>query len=509
MTLDASAADGAPVTVKDNNDNSAKGTGMQPAVIIVGSGFAGIGLAIRLRQAGFDDITILEKGTEVGGVWRDNTYPGAACDVPSHLYCYSFERHYAWRRKFASQHEIKAYIEFCARKYDVMRHIRFNAEVASAQFDRAASQWQVTLVDGSTLRAPFLVTGVGQLNRPAYPDIAGLHSFSGKLFHSAAWDHSFDFRGKRVAVIGTGASAIQFIPPLAQTATQVVVLQRNPPYIIPRHDRAYSPRELAWLEKLPLLRDLSRLRTYLLYETRVLGFTWLQPAMVLFRLLWWWHLCRAIKDKSLREKLTPSYRMGCKRILLSDDYYPALAQPNVSVDTRPIAAVEPAGVRMRDGTLHRVDAIVLGTGFHATDFLAPMRISGRDGVDLDTVWQHGAYAHLGVTVPGFPNLFLLYGPNTNLGHNSIVYMLESQIAYVVDAIGYCAKHGLRALEIDATLCRRYNDEIQRRLQKSVWSSGCSSWYVTDTGRQTVNWPGFTFEYRHRLAFDPAAFHATS
>jgi len=482
---------------------------MQATVLIIGSGFAGIGLAIKLKQAGIDNFTILEKRADIGGVWRDNNYPGAACDVPSHLYCYSFERHYNWTHKFAGQNEIKAYIDYCARKYDVMQHVRFNTEVVSARFDQGAAQWQVTLKDGATLQAQFLVAAVGQLNRPAYPDIPGLGSFAGKQFHSAEWDHAFDYRGKRIAVIGTGASAIQFIPPLAKTAAEVVVLQRNPPYIIPRNDRAYTSRELALLVNMPLLRDASRLKTYLLYETRVLGFTWLQSAMVLFRLLWWWHMCRAIKDKTLRQKLTPSYRMGCKRILLSDDYYPALAQPNVQVDTQPIVAVEPTGVRMQDSTLHEVDAIVLGTGFHATDFLAPMQVTGCNGIDLDTRWKNGAYAHLGVTVPGFPNLFLLYGPNTNLGHNSIVYMLESQIDYVVDAIRYCASHALRSLDVDEALCRRYNDELQRRLHKSVWSSGCSSWYVTESGQHTVNWPGFTFEYRHRLAFEPSDFHAGS
>jgi len=260
-----------------------------------------------------------------------------------------------------------------------------------------------------------------------------------------------------------------------------------------RHPPAGEARQ-----RLPWLRDLSRLRTYLLYETRVLGFTWLQPAMLLFRGLWWWHMCRVIKDPQLRAKLTPQYRMGCKRILMSDDYYPALTQSNVTVDTQAVEHVEPNGIRMRDGSLHEVDAIVLATGFHATDFLAPMQITGRDGQLLEQVWETGAYAHLGVSTPGFPSLFMLYGPNTNLGHNSIVYMLESQIRHIVDALIYCDSNTVRAVEPDAEACRRYNESLQKRLRNTVWNTGCSNWYVNEHGRQTNNWPGFTFVYRHRV-----------
>lgn len=473
------------------------------SVIVIGSGFAGIGLAIALKKAGYQHIHVLEKHDGVGGVWRDNTYPGAACDVPSHLYSYSFERQYQWPNKFAGQADIRAYIEYCARKYDVLRHVHFNTEVVAASFDEQAQQWVVHCADGAIMRARFLVPACGQLNRPVVPDIEGIAQFGGTLFHSAAWDHAFDAKGRRVAVVGTGASAIQFIPTLAAQAGRLVVLQRSPPYIIPRHDRFYSARELGWLRRLPWLRALSRLRTYLLYETRVLGFTWLQPAMVPFRALWWWHMCRVIKNPRLREKLTPQYRMGCKRILMSDDYYPALARPNVSVDTQAIERVEATGVRMRDGSLHEVDAIVLATGFHATDFLAPMRISGRNGELLEQAWQTGAYAHLGIGMPGFPNLFMLYGPNTNLGHNSIIYMLESQIRHIVDALDFCDRQAVRTVEPDADVCRRYNDSLQQRLRNTVWNAGCSSWYVNEHGRQTNNWPGFTFEYRYRVRrFDP-------
>lgn len=467
-------------------------------VIIIGAGFAGIGLAIALKKAGHDDFCVLEKRASVGGVWRDNTYPGAACDVPSHLYSYSFERQYAWPNKFSGQADIRNYIEHCASKYDVLRHVRFNADVAAARFDEKACEWIVQCADGAELRARFLVSGCGQLNRPAMPDIAGLDKFAGKHFHSAAWDHAFDTAGKRVAVIGTGASAIQFIPHLARSVRQLVVLQRSPPYIIPRNDRTYSAAELRWLQRLPWLRSLSRLRTYLLYETRVLGFTWLQPAMVLFRGLWWWHMRRAIRDPQLRKTLTPQYKMGCKRILMSDDYYPALAQRNVVVDTQAIERIEPVGVRMRDGSLHEVDGIVYATGFHATDFLAPMHITGRAGLELDQVWKTGAYAHLGISMPGFPNLFMLYGPNTNLGHNSIVYMIESQIRHIVDAVMYCEQHGVHSVEPDSATCQSYNDSIQKRLKNTVWNAGCSNWYVNEHGHQTNNWPGFTFEYRCRV-----------
>jgi cation diffusion facilitator CzcD-associated flavoprotein CzcO len=468
------------------------------SIIIIGTGFAGIGLAIALKKAGYVDIRLLEKRDSVGGVWRDNTYPGAACDVPSHLYSYSFERDYEWPNKFSGQADIRAYIEYCANKYDVMRHVRFNTEVVSARFDEASSEWIVQCADGTALQARFLVSASGQLNRPAWPDITGMQDFAGNCFHSAAWDHGVDMVGRRIAVIGTGASAIQFIPHLARSASQLVVLQRSPPYIIPRYDRAYSATERKLLERFPWLRGASRLRTYLLYEIRVLGFTWLQPAMILFRGLWWWHMCRTIKDPQLRAKLTPQYRMGCKRILMSDDYYPALAQSNVVLDTQAIERFESKGVRMRDGGLHEVDAIVLATGFHATDFLAPMQISGRNDRALDEAWKDGAYAHLGISMPDFPNLFMLYGPNTNLGHNSIVYMIESQIRHIVDAIAYCDRNGIRSVEPASENCRRYNDAIQQRLKNTVWNAGCSNWYVNEHGRQTNNWPGFTFEYRYRV-----------
>ncbi len=464
-------------------------------VIIIGAGFGGLGMAIRLKEQGQDDLLILEKADEVGGCWRDNTYPGAACDVPSHLYSFSFERHYPWTRRFAPQEEILAYQQYCARKYDLYRHIRFHTEVTEARFREEDSIWELTLGNGETLTCQALITATGQLNQPAYPPLPGIEGFQGQQFHSARWNHDLDLTGKTVAVVGTGASAIQFVPEVAKKAAKVMLFQRSAAHVIAKPDRAYTRFEHWLLKHLPITQTLDRLRIYASNESRVLGFTSLQQAMKIYEWLFKRHLDKQIADPMLREKLTPDYPMGCKRILMSNDYYPALAQDNVEVINHGIQSVEGNGLTDSNGIHHDADVIIYGTGFQATDFLTPMKITGRNGQDLNKAWQDGAEAYLGIAVHGFPNLFMLYGPNTNLGHNSIIYMLESQIHYIRQCLAAMEDNGLKALDVRTNVQARFNADIQHKIRDTVWNKGCHSWYKTESGKNTNNWPGFTFDYR--------------
>ncbi|WP_374680082.1 flavin-containing monooxygenase [Hydrocarboniphaga effusa] len=470
------------------------------AAIIIGAGFAGIGMGIALRRERIDDFVILEKAQDVGGVWRDNRYPGAACDVPSHLYSYSFEPNPDWTHVFSRQPEIADYLRHCANKYDLLRHLRFGAEVHSARYDETGNLWTVLLRDGSELRSKLLISGVGQLSRPATPRIAGIESFEGHSFHSASWDESYSLAGKRVAVIGTGASAIQFVPAIAPQVERLSVFQRSPAWMMRRADRAYSAFEKRLMHAVPALSRLYRLGIYLRYEARALAFTRFKSLMKIavewpFRRM----LARDVPDAALRAKLTPDYPVGCKRILLSDDYLTTMSRENVELVTESIRRIVPTGVETQDGRVHEVDAIVYGTGFSATEFLAPMSIRGRRGLDLNEAWLGGAMAYLGMTVPGFPNFFMLYGPNTNLGHNSIVYMLESQIRHVMRCIRRMRMQRANAVEVQAERHSRYNLRIQQRLGATVWN-GCKSWYVDANGHNSTNWPGFTLSYRFMTRF---------
>lgn len=466
-------------------------------VAIIGSGFGGLCMAIRLRQEGLEDFVLLEKGDDVGGCWRDNTYPGAACDVPSHLYSFSFEHKSDWSRRFAPQSEILAYLRHCADKYGIREHLHLHTEVTGAAFDEAAGLWRVHVSGGRTLEARVLVSACGQLNRPAYPKLQGLERFEGKQFHSARWDHGYALEGKTVAVLGTGASAIQFVPQIAPRVKQLFLFQRSAPYILPKPDRAYGPGELKLFARVPASQTGSRWLTYWEYESRVLALEGPGWVRGLLERTCRKHLEQAIADPALRKVLTPDYPLGCKRVLLSNDYYPALTRPNVAVITDAIREVTPHGLVTADGKERQVDALIHGTGFQATDFLAPMRIAGLGGRELNEAWRQGAEAYLGITVSGFPNLFLLYGPNTNLGHNSIVFMLESQVRYVLGCLRVLRERHLRFLNVRADAQRDFNVKLQRGLEGSVWEAGCTSWYKTAEGRNTNNWPGFTFRYRHQ------------
>ena len=466
-------------------------------VLIIGAGFAGVGLAIQLQKRGIDDFLVLEKAASVGGTWRDNHYPGAACDVPSHLYSYSFEPKTDWSRKFAPQAEIVAYIQHCVDKHQLAGKIRCNTEVASAEFEQASGLWRVIGKDGEHYLAQALVSACGQLNQPAYPRIPGLESFAGEAFHSARWNHAYDLAGKRVAVIGTGASAIQFVPEIVPKVQHLTLFQRSAAYVISKPDRAYKRWELALLRRWPWLQQIDRGLKYVQHEVRALAFIHFPVLMKLFQFSFQRHLAAAIADPERQRQLQPDYPLGCKRILISNNYFPALAQGNVEIVNQAIQSITPHGVVTADGREHPVDALIYGTGFAATDFLAPMQIKGLGGVELNQAWRDGAEAYKGISVNGFPNLFLLYGPNTNLGHNSILYMLESQFAYVLNCLDALQQQGLRYMDVKPQVQQRFNQHLQQVIRHSIWEQGCTSWYKNAAGKNTNNWPGFTFTYRQQ------------
>ncbi|MCX7062878.1 MAG: NAD(P)/FAD-dependent oxidoreductase [Gammaproteobacteria bacterium] len=464
-------------------------------VLIIGSGFAGLGMAIKLREAGIEDFQILERGSDVGGTWRDNHYPGCACDVQSHLYSFSFEPNPDWTRMFARQPEIRAYLEKCATKYDLRRHIVFGANVQNARYDETAAMWTVTTEDGRSFKGSVLVSGMGGLSNPAMPNVKGLEKFKGKAFHSAHWDHSYDLTGKKVAVIGTGASAIQFVPQLQKVAGRVDLYQRTAPWIMPKPDREIGQIERVLYRKFPALQNAYRTAIYWMLESRVLGFAVNPKLMTMVEGIARGHIRKQIKDPVLRAKVTPDYTIGCKRILISNDYYPALAQDNVEVITDNIAEVRANSIVDGNGVERKVDAIIYGTGFKAQDPMPRGTVFGKGGVDLLDAWKNGPEAYLGLSVAGFPNFFMLVGPNTGLGHNSMVFMIESQVAYVMDALKTMKAKKLRAVDVKPDAQVTFNKGIQGQLSKTVWTSGCKSWYVDANGKNTTLWPGFTFVYR--------------
>ena len=466
-------------------------------VIIIGAGFGGIGMAITLKQQGYDSFVVLEKAADLGGVWRENIYPGAACDAPSHLYSYSFESNYEWSRKFAPQPEILAYIRHCAKKYGVESHIRFNSEVTGAEFDDQSSIWNVRTKDGRTTQASILISAVGQLHNPSIPNLPGPAAFAGKSFHSAQWDQSWDLTGRSVAVIGTGSSAIQIVPAIADKVRQLYVFQRSPGYFRPKPDRPYDAIELARLRRYPIMRLLDRAKLYCQSEARFINFSF-PPLNRRAQRLFNSYLEQQVKDEALRNQITPSYAVGCKRGLPTNDWLPTLLRDNVELVTTPVSEVVQDGIRTQDGKTRLVDTIIYATGFKATQFLAPMRIRGSDGKDLHDIWADGAEAYLGITVSGFPNMFLIYGPNTNLPHSPVLYMLESQFQYIGKCLDLMFRRGLRRMDVRPEAQARYNASLQRRLQKSVMTTGgCTSWFKTAAGKVTTNWPSFSFMYRLR------------
>ncbi len=467
--------------------------GAVQTVLIIGAGFGGLCLALELERQGID-FTILEKGSDVGGTWRDNTYPGAACDVPSFQYCFSFAQKSDWSRKWAPQPEILAYIHDLVDRHGLARRLRLDTEVASAVFDEARSHWVVKTTNGQEYCARFLVSAVGQLNRPHVPHFDGLEEFRGVSFHSARWRKDVDLSDKTVAVIGNAASAVQLVPEIAGRARKLLVFQRSPNWIIPKNDGPYTPREIALFRRLPFLVRLYRWLIWLLLELRFPTLIGSNLSSYVARRMALRHLNVQVPDPELRRLLLPSYPIGAKRILITDDYYPALLRPNVSLVTAPIDGLTSTGVRTHDGSEHPADVIVFATGFETTSFLAPMRVVGRGGATLDETWKDGAEAYLGITVPGFPNFFMMYGPNTNLGHNSILFMLECQARYIVSCVKEVERRKLRSLEPREEIFRAYNRRVQEELGRTVWSRIDASWYKTASGRITNNWYGPTWRY---------------
>ena len=502
---------------------------------IIGTGFSGLGMAIKLKEAGYSDFVILEQSDDIGGTWHENHYPGCACDVQSALYSFSFEQNPNWSRMFAQQKEIKAYLKHCAEKYGLMKHIRLNTHVAGARYNEASQTWTLETVDSpslwaymkarglnpgdeldrkdpelpafDTLKTPILVSGMGGLSTPAYPNIKGLDSFTGKRFHSQDWDHEYDLKGKRVAVIGTGASAIQFVPEVAKVAGRLDLYQRTPPWIMPKPDRAITPVERALFRRVPQTLNALRNSIYWMLEARVLGFVINPRVLKLGELQARRHIRSQIADPELRRKVTPDFHFGCKRVLISNNYYPALAQDNVDVLTDGIREVRGNVIVDSNGTEREVDCIIFGTGFKAQDPIPRGVVFGRGGQDLLDAWKDGAEAYKGTAVAGFPNFFMLMGPNTGLGHSSMVYMIESQIQYVLDAVKKMDREGWQSVEVKADAQSRYNASVHAKLGDSVWQTGgCKSWYINENGRNTTLWPGFTWQFRQQTRrFDAEQF----
>jgi cation diffusion facilitator CzcD-associated flavoprotein CzcO len=469
---------------------------IETGVIVVGTGFAGLGMAIQLRRDGREDFVVLEKADDVGGTWRDNTYPGCACDIQSHMYSFSFEQNPDWSRSFSSQREIWDYLRRVTGKYDLRRKIHFGVEMTGARWDTDEQRWHVATASGAEYVARFLVAGTGALHIPHVPVLPGLDGFAGPAFHSANWNHDVDLRGKRVAVIGTGASAIQFVPKIAPRVAELHLFQRTPPWIMPKPDHAIPDWARALFHRVPVVQRGYRNFLYWLLESRAMGFNG-HPAMLRFAERFArWNIERAIADPELRAKLTPDYAMGCKRVLVANDFYPALNRDNVHLVTDGVAEVRPNAIVDAAGVEHPVDVIIFGTGFHVTDAFDYLDLTGRDGRDLAKEWRAGGIrTHLGMTVAGFPNLFFLLGPNTGLGHNSVVFMIESQIRYVAEAIRLVEREHAGTIEVRAAVQDRFQAEIQRKLADGIWTTGgCTSWYLDAAGVNRTIWPGFTWRY---------------
>ena len=491
--------------------STGNGDRQAPSVGIVGAGFGGIGMGISLREAGIRDFTIFERGATVGGVWRANTYPGAACDVPSHLYSFSFAPGHHWTRRYAPQPEILAYLEEITDRYAIRPHLQLGTEVAEARFDSQAGRWTVRTADGTEHSFDLLVSAVGQLTRPAVPEVPGAEDFRGPLFHSAEWDHDVELAGRRVAVIGTGASAIQFIPAIAEEVEHLSIYQRSAPWILPKSDRAYPEWERRLFERVPARVAASRLGLFGFFEVATYAFTGQDWVMRPLAKLADSYRARELPDPELRARATPDYAMGCKRVLFTNDWYSTLRRPNVELLDGAVERITAGGVVGADGVEREADVVIWGTGFQTHNFVAPMAIHGLDGRELNEVWAGAPSAYLGTTVSGFPNMFVLYGPNTNHGSGSVPYTLECQFSYVLDAIRRKRQANLRWLDLRPERQAEWDREIAARSVGTVWTEGgCSSWYLTDSGQNTNNWPGPWLEFRRRTRrINPADYRAAA
>src|SRR5215470_9268775 len=480
---------------------------MTSRVAIIGAGVSGLCMAIQLKRAGIDSFVVLERAGDVGGVWRDNVYPGAACDLPAHLYSYSFAQSADWTRVYATQPEILGYLRRCAHEHGVGPHLRFGREVTQARFDPAARLWRLRTAAGEEYAARVLVAATGQLANPRLPPIPGRESFAGRAFHSACWDRDLDLAGRTVAVIGNGCSAVQLVPQIAGRVGRLHVYQRSPKWVIPKADVGVAPAVRGLFRRWPWLAAAYRGTWFFFAET--IAYSPIRRGVFgrLLTAVARRHLRRQVTDPALRARLTPDYPLGCNRMILSNDYYPALTRDNVELVTDGIARIVPTGIETVDGVVRPADVIVYATGFESTRFLGQLDVVGPTG-PLSAAWQDGAAAHLGITVPGFPNFFLLYGPNTSSGNNSVVYMVQNQVRYVLGCLDLIGAGGV--LDARAEAFDRYQRELESRLRGTVWAGGCSSWYKTGSGRITNTWPRRAVDYRratrrpHRADFEVAA-----
>jgi cation diffusion facilitator CzcD-associated flavoprotein CzcO len=476
---------------------------------ILGAGFGGLGTAIRLKQRGDDDFLVFERAADVGGTWWANTYPGCQCDIPSHLYSFSFAPNPDWTRTYPKQPELRDYLRRTAERFGVYDRCRLNTEVTAATWDAGADLWRLD-TSGGPYTAEVLVAAPGPLSEPSIPDLPGIDRFEGTVFHTATWNHDHDLRGRRVAVVGTGASAIQAVPHVAEQAAHLDVIQRTPPWVVPHRDRPISRLERALYRRIPPLQRLVRAGVYFSRELLVPGLVYRPQLLKLVEKVARGHIAKQVPDPELRAKVTPDYTIGCKRILPSNHWYPALGRDNVELVTDGIAEIRPGGYVTTDGTLHEVDTIIFATGFHVTDIPLADIVTGAGGEKLSEVWQRSPQAYRGTAMAGFPNLFLLVGPNVGLGHNSIVFMIEAQLNYVLGALDAMRERRAGRVEVKQAAIEAYNDHLQSRMADTVWNSGgCASWYIDANGKNTTIWPDFTFTFwRQTREFDAAAYELT-
>ena len=474
-------------------------------IVIVGSGFGGIGMGIQLKKAGIDSFLIIEREDEIGGTWRDNTYPGVACDVPSYVYSFSFEPNPNWSRMFAEGPEIQDYLLHCVEKHGLRQHMQFNTEISKATYDDVSGNWDLLTDKGEHLKARVVISAVGGLTDPALPNISGIDSYQGELFHTARWDHKAELKDKKVAVIGTGCSAVQVVPNIAADVKELTVFQRTAAWVLPKYDSVISERTKILLAKWPLLQ--KALRGTLKWGSEALGPFLILDSEKLSSVFEWAakrNLNKGIKDPELRKKLMPTFQFGCKRMIISSDFYPALEKENVSLETSGIAKFVKNGIVAKDGMEYDFDAVILATGFDLGLTSAPFDVTGAEGRSLDEAWAEGAVAYKGVSVSGFPNWFSIMGPNTGPGHTSVIIYTEAQIDYIVQAIQYIKTNNLKCVDVKQAIQNDYNEGLQNRMQYTVWTSGsCSSWYLNEDGSNRALYPGFAHEYTARIrTFDP-------
>ena len=477
-----------------SNRNSQQSS--QPRIAIIGTGFSGMCAAIKLGEAGFTNFTLYEKADNVGGTWRDNTYPGVACDVPSHLYSFSFEPKLDWTKRYSSGDEIQEYCEQVARKHGIYEQTEFGKELTESHYKDGG--WDLTFTDGSNVRADFLISGIGGLHVPSYPAIEGQDTFAGNSFHSAKWDHSDDLTGKRVAVIGSAASALQLVPKIVDKVASLDMYQRTPNWVLPREDVSYGEGRKAWFKRVPMLAKLHRLAIYLAHESRIPMFRGSKFLRARAEAAAIKHLEEQVADPALRAKLTPDYPLGCKRILASDTFFPALQQDHVTVVTDGVAKILPEGIEASDGTVRPADTIIYATGFRPFTMLDGQEITGTNGLAMKDYLKDGIRAHRTVMVPGFPNYFMLMGPNSGLGHNSIIIIIEAQVKYIIDCIKETTQRGAQSIDAIESVSEAFNADLQDQLKGTVWHGHCNSWYQDDNGLIFTLWPKGTINFKHAL-----------